>query len=85
MCSCGPKSKPADKEDSKEGDDKDEEPKLKEAVWEAKLKFLQVTRAVFSGKPYTQDILFWQLSALPLEAEHNLACTLLIQIQHLTT
>lgn len=58
MCSCGPKSKPADKEDSKEGDDKDEEPKLKEAVWEAKLKFLQVTRAVFSGKPYTQDFAF---------------------------
>lgn len=43
--SCGPKSKPADKDDSKEGDDKDEEPKLEEAVWEAKLKFLQVTRA----------------------------------------
>ncbi len=44
-CSCGPKSKaPADKEDSKEADDKEEEePKLEEAVWEAKLKFLQVT------------------------------------------
>lgn len=44
-CSCGPKSKTADKEkeDSKDADDKDEEHKLEEAVWEAKLKFLQVT------------------------------------------
>ncbi|KAL0024941.1 hypothetical protein WJX77_004746 [Trebouxia sp. C0004] len=44
--SCGPKSKPADKDDSKESDDKDEEPKLEEAVWEAKLKFLQNQKAV---------------------------------------
>lgn len=44
-CSCGPKSKAAsDKEHSKEGDDKEAEaPKIEEAVWEAKLKFLQVT------------------------------------------
>ncbi|KAL0038695.1 hypothetical protein WJX79_003623 [Trebouxia sp. C0005] len=44
--SCGPKSKPADKDDSKDSDDKDEEPKLEEAVWEAKLKFLQNMKAV---------------------------------------
>ncbi len=61
VCSCGPKSKPADKDDSKEGDDKDEEPKLEEAVWEAKLKFLQVTRA---GCVWTAQYLrfyIWQL------------------------
>ncbi len=72
VCSCGPKSKPADKDDSKEGDEKDEEPKLEEAIWEAKLKFLQVTRAVFPG-----SFCFWQLWALPWKAKHRLACTLL--------
>ena len=58
MCSCGPKSKAADKDDSKEGDDKDEQPKLEEAVWEAKLKFLQVASALFSGKRHTQNFAF---------------------------
>ena len=79
FCSCGPKSKPADKDDNKEGDDTDEQPKLEEAVWEAKLNFLQVTRAYFLGKHHNQDFAFGS-SGHCCWKHNSLAYILLIQI-----
>lgn len=59
-CSCGLKSKaPSDKDGGQDSDKEEEEPQLEHAVWEAKLKFLQVA---FTTK--THHILchgFWLL------------------------